>query len=328
MNAELEKHRENAKVEYDEYNNIRKSIANNPSGETVHLVFDFAEKVTLPVFERQPGQLHFITGLRYDIFGIYCSNLKSSKVFGLPEGHWPGTKDATSVLSMLLYIINMLKSNPITKNARKLVLHADNCAGQNKNRFSLWFFAWLICAEYFEEIELKFLVAGHTKNVCDGAFGLIKRIFRKAKVYFPKEMHDLINRSAKNTDCIEPDNVIWRLWKAILSTSFTIPSQFRISQYHVFRFSKNFPGCVQAKHLTSTEEWSQFDLLKKGGDSYKAGIECRRMAKGFKYTADIQDLEKIYSPKEGTRKKYLLKHICDHYFSGDTSFITKYFSCS
>lgn len=36
-------------------------------------------------------------------------NTRTNKIFSLPEGHWPGAKDATSVLSMLYHVIKELR---------------------------------------------------------------------------------------------------------------------------------------------------------------------------------------------------------------------------
>ncbi len=57
----------------------------------------------------------------------------------------------------------------------KLVIHCDNCAGQNKNRYVIWFCSWLVETKQFDEVQLCFLVAGHTKNECDGAFSAVKK---------------------------------------------------------------------------------------------------------------------------------------------------------
>ncbi len=103
----------------------------------LHLVMDFAETVTLPSMIHQPGQLHFITGLRLDLFGILCSNIDEDKIFSLPEGHWPNTKDASSVLSMFYHVIQELKTRAITNSARSIIIHADKCRDQHKNRFAL-----------------------------------------------------------------------------------------------------------------------------------------------------------------------------------------------
>ena len=69
--------------------------------EIRHFIFDFAEKVLLPKILNQPGQLHFITGLKFDINGLCCSNVGRAYVYGLVEGQWPSNKTANTVLSML-----------------------------------------------------------------------------------------------------------------------------------------------------------------------------------------------------------------------------------
>lgn len=103
---------------------------------------------------------------------------------------------------MLYHVILELKENPVTKLAKKLVIHAHNCAGQNKNPFMLWFLSWLVCDDIFEEFELKFLIAGHTKIVCDGAFWLVKKEFQRTEVLVLEQMNDVIRANASNTDCV------------------------------------------------------------------------------------------------------------------------------
>ncbi len=49
-----------------------------------------------------------------------------------------------------------------------------NCSGQNKNITVLKLPAWLIAIGYFKEIHFVFLVVGHTKNVADRLFNLLK----------------------------------------------------------------------------------------------------------------------------------------------------------
>ena len=63
-------HLEEAKTEFLYYRKFQKECKENLVGEVYHLVFDFAEKVLLPKLVKQPGQLHFITGLKFDIFGV------------------------------------------------------------------------------------------------------------------------------------------------------------------------------------------------------------------------------------------------------------------
>ena len=68
------KHRQEAFNEFKYYRDMQYSAKTDQS--CIHLVFDFAEKVLLPSMLRQPGQLYFITGLKFDIFGVSCSSLE------------------------------------------------------------------------------------------------------------------------------------------------------------------------------------------------------------------------------------------------------------
>lgn len=103
------------------------------------VVLDFAEKVALPSMELQSKQLHFGTGLKYDILRKNCSNVHKIFVFGLPEGHWHDTKEAKSVINMLYDVLKTIKSSQITQNATKLVLHTDNFSIQTKTAKSCGF---------------------------------------------------------------------------------------------------------------------------------------------------------------------------------------------
>jgi hypothetical protein len=60
---------------------------------------------------------------------------------------------------------------------RKLLLQMDNCVKNNKNRQLLTFLSLLITCEVFEEVQLGFLVVGHTHEDIDRSFGyLLKKL--------------------------------------------------------------------------------------------------------------------------------------------------------
>lgn len=107
----------------------------------LHLIFDFAEKILLPHSLRQPGQLHFNTGLNFDLFGTHVNNLNCTSIFCLPEGHWPNSKTGNKVGSMILYQLDVLHEHSRFSTARYLTLHAENCPGENKNLHMLWLLA-------------------------------------------------------------------------------------------------------------------------------------------------------------------------------------------
>ena len=134
------------------------------------------QKSTVAPPVKQPGQLHFVTGLKFDINGVSSSWTNSNYVFGLPEGHWPNDKTVNSVCSMLYHCMELLKE--CDRRGGTLFLTSENCAGQNKNRFIMLFCCWLVMTQRKAKVILRFLVCGHTKNVCDCSFSHEKRLLR------------------------------------------------------------------------------------------------------------------------------------------------------
>lgn len=84
----LEQHINEAIEEFLFYKKCQRQSRKDPNGRRQHFVFDFAEKFLLPMLLKQPGQLHFITCLKFDLFGVSSSNEQKNYVFGLAEGHW------------------------------------------------------------------------------------------------------------------------------------------------------------------------------------------------------------------------------------------------
>ena len=75
-------------------------------------------------------------------------------------------------------------------------LHCDNCSGQNKNRFVMWYCAWRVATGLHKSITLNFLVVGHTKFFPDSCFGLLKCAFRIHAISLLCELETVVNGSA------------------------------------------------------------------------------------------------------------------------------------
>jgi hypothetical protein len=56
---------------------------------------------------------------------------------------------------------------------RTLLLQMDNCVKNNKNRHMLVFLSLLTAHKVFKEVQLGFLVVGHTHQDIDGSFGYL-----------------------------------------------------------------------------------------------------------------------------------------------------------
>src|SRR3954453_1070726 len=51
----------------------------------------------------------------------------------------------------------------LNKGEKHLKITCDNAGGQNKNSVTIWFYLYLVICNYYESIELNFMIPGHTK---------------------------------------------------------------------------------------------------------------------------------------------------------------------
>jgi hypothetical protein len=139
-------------------------------------------------------------------------------------------------------------------------INADNCGGQNKNNYVIWYYCWRVLCRLHDSILYSFLIAGHTKFSPDWCFGLVKQSFRRRYV---SSLFDLMEAVDKSTVSgvnvaklcgLHDGTVLVPVydWAKFLETYFTkIP---RISKFHHFRFYKDCPCVVFCKTLVGSPE--------------------------------------------------------------------------
>ena len=123
-------------------------------------------------------------------------------------------------------------------------LHCDNCAGQNKNRFLLWYLCWRTLKGLHQTITLNFLLAGHTKFSPDLGFGLFKKKYSKTAVSTLDDIADCVHRSSSQTKHNLPQLVgdeagnqvvpVYQ-WQDFLAPFFR--TFLGIKKYHHFRYN-------------------------------------------------------------------------------------------
>ena len=153
---------------------------------------------------------------------------------------------------------HFFESHAIEK--QKILLHADNCVGQNKNNILMQYLMWRIMSGRSEYIEISFMLVGHTKFAPDIFFGLIKKGYKHTFVSTLEEVQDVVRKSmltGKNisqlTKSVDGTRfVFWYDWKSFLSAIFNpIPN---ITSYHHFRFEKKSPGVAFVRELVTSPE--------------------------------------------------------------------------
>ena len=201
---------------------------------SMHYSFNFAQQVHLPSDPLQPGPLYFLVPRKCGIFGVCCEGLPKQMNFLIDEAHLI-SKGSNAVVSYLHYFFECFGLGETNAD-----LHCDNCAGQNKNRFVLWYCAWRVAIGLHQSITLNFLVVGHTKFAPDACFGLLKRAFKRHAISSLSELESVVNGSA----CLNSSQLVGTAdgsslvpvadWQAHLSPHFKpLPG---IKKFYHFRY--------------------------------------------------------------------------------------------
>ncbi|XP_071948388.1 uncharacterized protein [Antedon mediterranea] len=226
-----------------------------------HYSFDFAQQVLYPSDPDQPGPIYFITQRKCGIFGVAAEGLGKQVNYLIDEGS-QASKGANSVIS---YLHHFFATYGLGET--ECQLNCDNCSGQNKNNYLLWYLSWRCMHNLHASLALHFMIAGHTKFSPDWAFGLLKQRYFRCFVSSLTDMEDVVHTSSTTGVNIpqlvanEGGKVFVKAydWNSFLSPYFRkLPN---ILKMHHIRFSSENPGMVYYKEYIDTPEQS-LQLLK------------------------------------------------------------------
>lgn len=149
---------------------------------------------------------------------------------------------------------------------KKLTIWCDNCAGQNKNRMILMALIYLVTKGIFDEIDMKFLVSGHSYMPCDRDFGVIEKRRKVCRAMVPEELMEVVRlaRRKKPFQVIEMKSDDF-LDLAAAADQFLNTAKLQISKVSWIRVSSAGPSLIQTRNTFSDiDEWSSFQILRKG----------------------------------------------------------------
>lgn len=240
----------------------KKSTRPNYRNIMQHYSWDFAQQFYYPYEDQQVGPIYFKTPRKAQLFGVCCEGIPRQTNYLIDEADFL-EKDANTVISLLDHFFAYHGIGE-----KYACLTADNCVGQNKNNAVLHYLIYRTIAGLHDNIELSFMLVGHTKFVPDGYFGLIRRIYRRSRVYTYEDLKQTILDSSNNgqNDCqtfIQGDRktpIIYRDWSPWLLKFFKkLPD---ITMYRHFKIKANCPGSVFVRTAIDSGE-TEFQLLKR-----------------------------------------------------------------
>ena len=133
--------------------------------------------------------MYFLVPRKCGIFGVCCEALPQQINYLVDEGMC-SSKGSNAVIS---YIHHFFEKWGLGE--KHLNLHCDNCSGQNKNNYVLWYLAWRVIKGLHSSITINFMVPGHTKFAPDWCFGLMKQRYRRTHVSSLADICDAVSSS-------------------------------------------------------------------------------------------------------------------------------------
>jgi hypothetical protein len=155
---------------------------------------------TVKNIEHRFVKTHLCGALVHGI-GLYCDVW-----FGAHHKH-----DSNQVVSTLLYVIgDVLRRKGFLPPT--LRIQADNCTRENKNIYMFALCATLVGLGIFQEVELSFLIVGHTHEDIDQRFSCISSTLKRSDVDSLKEMFSLIERGTSPTEAFVSARLLENVW--------------------------------------------------------------------------------------------------------------------
>jgi len=265
---------------------------------SMHYSFDFAQQVHLPHSPYQPGPLFFLTPRKVGIFGICCEGLPQQINYLIDEGA-AVSKGSIAVIS---YLHHYFAHYGVGESHASL--HCDNCAGQNKNRYMLWYCAWRVMTGLHHSVSMHFMPPGHTKFAPDWCFGLLKRAFRRSEVHCLDDLASIVEGST-------PQTYINRAQIVQSEAAHDEPNVISYDWHTFFQHARfrTLPGIKKLMHFRFTSEMPGFVLYRESLTSPE--IQFQLVANVADTLADMPDLPPVVPPPglSPERQAYLFSNI-------------------
>ena len=166
------------------------------------------------------------------------------------------------------------------------------------------FLAWLCVTNFVSEIEIKFMVVGHTYFSVDANFGHIKRKYRCSNAYIIEHLANIISESAASNEAVVLSHKkIFNFTSALSQYFAAIP---KIANKHYFKFTSDNPWTALVKSNLDAD-WKEVSLIKKntpGNEKAKLSARIKLLkclppvGVSTEKKVDFHDKIRVFVPEE------------------------------
>ena len=107
-----------------------------------HYSYDYAHQIHYPSNPLQPGPINFKTTRKCAVFGVCCETISRQVNFLIDESV-VARKGANATISCVHFFLENYGLGETDAG-----LNADNCSGQNKNNYFMWYYSWRTIHNY------------------------------------------------------------------------------------------------------------------------------------------------------------------------------------
>ncbi|CAH1953378.1 unnamed protein product [Acanthoscelides obtectus] len=233
------------------------------SGDTYVITFDLQQ--ALPVPNLTVGPAFYLRKAWVYNLGIHDCVTGQGYMYMWPENV---AKRGSDEIASILY--KHFREHYIKGN-KKLIVYTDNCGGQNKNWSIICLWQQLVVDGWFDSVEHRFLVVGHTHLPCDRDFALIEK-YKKGmrQVYEPNDWYQAVQKTKRTNPFVvnvikQKDIISFKYLLTQIQKRNVLDDKGKLNFSHVshFKFCHEDPNKMYIKHAIN-EEFRSVTIKKRG----------------------------------------------------------------
>jgi len=231
------------------------------------IVADYCQNLALPhLGHSQPGETYYFSPLTVNCFGTADTSTDKPQMRAYVYTEGDGKKGGNNVASLLFKDLHDRGWVDGEQGSREeLTVIMDNCGGQNKNKMVLRMLGLLTELRLYRKVNVAFLVAGHTKNICDRLFNLLKLVYRKSNLYGMSGLLKVLN-TAEDVTAVGVSPTDFYDWDALEDKIYKSLATGTVNRTHLFQYNIERPSILVTRDTAGLNSYSAEQNLRKTMD--------------------------------------------------------------
>lgn len=227
------------------------------------IVYDLQKVLPCPI--GNANSFYYVSKL--NVFNFTIFDIKSTEGVCYLWHEGEGLRGANEVGSCIFKYLKALSNQ--SEHDLEIIFYSDNCCGQNKNKFILALYLYIIRTLKIKSITHKFFIKGHSQNEGDSVHARIETEithYKKANPIFVPDQYAVLIRQAKkkgkrydvNELCFKD---ILDLKKLASDLYINIPRHVKFTNLRVIKLQKCDPNTLYYKYSFAEDKFMETEII-------------------------------------------------------------------